>query len=158
MGVLTAYIGVVGVSQMLWLNFAPLLAHVQRRYQVDELTASLLVLVFPLLYVGFSVHAGAVTDRRGYRFTIGLGALLMAVGASIRIVDAWFWPLLLGQITIAVAQPYVVNGISKLVTDWFGEREGALATGLGTMGMFLGMALGMATTPPLVDAFGLRAP
>jgi cyanate permease len=156
-GVLAAFICVVAVSQMLWLNFAPLLAHVQRRYQVDELTASLLVLVFPLLYVGFSVHAGAVTDRRGYRFTVGLGALLMVVGASVRIADAWFWPLLLGQITIAVAQPYVVNGISKLVTDWFDDSDSALATGLGTMGMFLGMALGMATTPPLVDALGLRA-
>ncbi|HEY0714046.1 MAG TPA: hypothetical protein VGF45_15305, partial [Polyangia bacterium] len=48
-GVLAAYVGVMAISQTLWLNFAPLLALVQRRYQVDELTASLLVLVFPLL-------------------------------------------------------------------------------------------------------------
>jgi predicted MFS family arabinose efflux permease len=155
-GVLAAYVVVVGLSQLLWLNFAPLGLLVQTRYHVSELTASLLVLVFPLLYVLLSVHAGAMTDRRGYRHTVGLGAVVMAVGACVRIDDASFWALLAGQVIIAVAQPYVVNGISKLVTDWFSEEQGAIATGLGTMGMFIGMAVGMAATPPLVGAAGLR--
>ena len=155
-GVLAAYVVVVGVSQMLWLNFAPLLTLVQTRYGVNELTASLLVLVFPLLYVLLSVHAGAMTDRRGYRYTVGLGALVMALFACVRIHDASFWGLLAGQVGIAVAQPYVVNGISKLVTDWFSEDQGALATGLGTMGMFVGMAAGMAATPALVESVGLQ--
>lgn len=155
--VLAVYVVVAGVSQMLWLNFAPLLTLVQARYGVGELTASLLVLVFPLLYVVFSVHAGGLTDRRGYRFTVGLGAWIMAAFALVRVYDASFWALFAGQLGIAVAQPYVVNGISKLVGDWFAEEQGAVATGLGTMGMFLGMAAGMAATPELVGAYGLRA-
>ena len=155
-GVLAAYVLVVGLSQLLWLNFAPLGLLVQTRYHVSELVASLLVLVFPLLYVLLSIPAGAMTDRRGYRHTVGVGAVLMAVGACVRIYDASFWALLAGQVIIAIAQPYVVNGISKLVTDWFSEEQGAIATGLGTMGMFIGMAVGMAATPPLVGAAGLR--
>jgi predicted MFS family arabinose efflux permease len=87
---------------------------------------------------------------------VGAGAIGMALAASIRIWDTSFWALFAGQLGIAAAQPYVVNGISKLVADWFSEEHGALATGLVTMGMFLGMAAGMATTPPLVTAFGLR--
>jgi predicted MFS family arabinose efflux permease len=154
--VLFAYTLVVGVSQMLWLNFGPLLTLVQQRYGVSELTASLLLLVFPLLYVVFSIPAGALTDRRGYRFAAGVGALVMALFSCVRILDSSFWFLLAGQIGIAVAQPYVVNAISKLVADWFSEEQGAIATGLGTMGMFLGMALGMAVTPALVDSVGLR--
>ncbi len=141
---------------MLWLNFAPLLSLVQHRYGVSELTASLLVLVFPLLYVVFSVPAGALIDRRGYRYGVGIGAVTMTVFACVRVLEASFWPLLVGQIGIAVAQPYVVNGVSKLVADWFDEEQGALATGLATMGMFLGMAAGMAVTPALVSAGGLR--
>jgi predicted MFS family arabinose efflux permease len=154
--VLAAYTLVVGVSQLLWLNFAPLLTMVQSRYGVSELSASLLVLVFPLLYVVFSLSAGALTDRRGYRFTVGIGAIVMTAFAALRIWDDRFAVLLIGQMGIAVAQPYVVNGISKLVADWFSEGEGAIATGLGTMGMFIGMAAGLATTPLSVDAFGLR--
>jgi predicted MFS family arabinose efflux permease len=154
---LGAYSLIVGVSQMLWLNFAPLLTLVQHRYGVSELVASLLVLVFPLLYVVFSIPAGALTDARGYRFTAGLGALVMTASAFVRIFEGSFWPLLVGQIGIAVAQPYIVNAVSKLVADWFSPAQGAIATGLATMGMFIGMAAGMAVTPALVADFGLRA-
>lgn len=154
---LFAYTLAVGLSQLLWLNFAPILSLVQARYGVGEFTASLLILVFPLLYVVFSIPAGALTDRRGYRFAVGGGTIAMAAGACIRIWDAHFGALVAGQLVIAVAQPYVVNGISKLVADWFSEEQGAIATGLGTMGMFAGMAAGLATTPLLVEAYSLRA-
>jgi predicted MFS family arabinose efflux permease len=154
--VLAAYALVTGVSQMLWLNFAPLLTLVEHRYGVSELIASLLVLVFPLFYVVFSVPAGVLIDARGYRYGIGVGVVAMTAFACLRVFDSAFWPLLVGQIGIAVAQPYIVNGVSKLVADWFDEAQGALATGLATMGMFLGMTAGMAATPALVSAGGLR--
>jgi predicted MFS family arabinose efflux permease len=154
--VLAVYTLVAGVSQMLWLNFAPLLSQIQQRFGVSELLASTLVLVFPLLYVLLSLPAGAMIDRKGYRYTVGLGAAIMAVFACLRIYDASFWVLLAGQVGIAVAQPFVVNGISKLVTDWFSAEQGAMATGLGTMGMFIGMAVGMAVSPALVESMGMR--
>ncbi|MDB4966171.1 MAG: transporter [Myxococcales bacterium] len=154
---LGVYSLVVALSQLLWLNFAPLLSMIQSRYGVSELLASALVLVFPALYVVFSLPAGALVDARGYRFTVGAGAALMAAAACVRIFDGSFWTLFAGQLGIAVAQPFIVNGISKLVSDWFRDDEGAIATGLGTMGMFLGMAAGMAATPALVAAVGLRA-
>ena len=77
--VLGAYLLVAGASQMLWLNFAPILTRVEARYGVSELVASLLVLVFPLLYVVFSLPAGAMTHARGYPFNLGLGAIGLAV-------------------------------------------------------------------------------
>jgi len=154
--VLAAYTFVLGVSQMLWLNFAPLLTLLQHRYGVSEQLASALVFLFPLLYVVLSIPSGALIDRRGYRFAIGGGALLMAAASCLRIFDQSFWFLFAGQAGIAIAQPFVTNGISKVVTDWFSEEHGAIATGIGTMGMFVGMAIGMAATPPLVSAVGLR--
>ena len=154
--VLTVYTLVAGASQMLWLNFAPLLTQIQQRFGVSELVASTLVLVFPLLYVLLSLPAGAMIDRKGYRSTVGLGALVMAVFACLRIYDVSFWVLLAGQIGIAAAQPFVVNGVSKLVSDWFCAEQGAIATGLATMGMFIGMAVGMAASPAVMEALGLR--
>lgn len=154
--VLGVFTAVAGVSQMLWLNFAPLLSMIQERYGVTELEASSLILVFPGLYVIFSLHAGALIDRRGYPFVVGVGSVIMAVFSCVRIFDGSFAALLIGQIGIAVAQPYVVNGISKLVADWFEEDSHGLATGIGTIGMFLGMALALALTPALNAEFGLR--
>jgi fucose permease len=86
--VLGVYLPIAGLSQLLWLNFAPLLSWVQKRYEVSETAASWLILVFPLLYVVFSIPAGALIDRRGYRFGVGLGAGIMAVGASLRVFDS----------------------------------------------------------------------
>jgi len=153
--VLLAFTFVAGVSQMLWLNFAPLLSLVRERYGVSELWASTLVLVFPLLYVALSLPAGALVDRLGYRRTVSAGAVLQAVCACLRVADGSFTMLLLGQVGVAIAQPFIMNGISKLVSDWFEEGHAAVATGVATIGMFLGMALAMAATPLLADSLSL---
>lgn len=153
--VLAVYSVVIGLSQLLWLNFAPILTHIQGKYGVDETAASLLILVFPLIYVFLSIPAGLLIDRRGYRFGVGLGVILMTVFSIIRIYDSMFITLLVAQVGIAIAQPFVVNGISKLVLDWFDKEQGAIATGLGTMGMFIGMAVGLALTPILVAKYEL---
>lgn len=155
-GVLAIYVVLLAVTQLLWLNFAPILTQIEARYDVDELTASLLVLVFPLLYVLLSLPAGRAIDTRGYRKVIGAGAWLMTASSLLRIADDRFYMLLAGQIGIAIAQPLIVNGISKFVVDWFDPEQGAIATGLCTMGMFIGMAAGLASTPPLVSSYELR--
>jgi predicted MFS family arabinose efflux permease len=155
--VLGVYLPVAGLSQLLWLNFAPLLNWIQKRYAVSENISSLLLLVFPLLYVLLSLPAGALIDRKGYRYGIGLGAVIMACGATLRIADSSFAWLLAGQVVIAAAQPLVINGISKLVGDWFTREQSAIATGIGTMGMFIGMTIGMAATPALNEWLGFRA-
>ncbi|MBI3555308.1 MAG: MFS transporter, partial [Deltaproteobacteria bacterium] len=145
-----------GLSQFLWLNFAPLISFIEKQYAVSEDTAGLLLLVFPLIYVLLSVPSGMLIDRRGYRFGIGLGLTLMTSFACLRIYTASFWVLLTAQIGIAIGQPFVVNGISKLVLDWFEPNEEAIATGIGTMGLLGGMAAGLAVSSPLVEAYGLR--
>lgn len=144
------------MSQMLWLNFAPLLTEVQKKYRVDELTSNLLILVFPLVYVLVSVPAGFLTDKRGYRYSILLGSAIMTLFAALRIYDGPFWFLVACQTGIAVGQPFIINGISKLVADWFPAEQNALATGIGTLGMFIGMALAMGLAVPLNTALQYR--
>lgn len=155
--VLVAFVLATLVTQLLWLNFAPLLLDIERLYGVGETTASLLILPFPLLYVLLSIPSGRLIDTRGYRSVVGAGAVVTALGSLLRLDTAHFGSLPAGQIVIASAQPFVVNGINKLVADWFEEDEAAVATGLGTVGMFLGMAIGLASTPALVSAWGMRA-
>jgi len=154
--VLAAFSSVAMISQMLWLNFAPVLDLVQKKYSVDESTAGLLILVFPLLYVVLSIPAGILIDRRGYRTSVIFGAILQALFSLLRIYDSSFVALLVAQIGIAIAQPFIVNGISKLASDWFDESQGAIANGIGTMGMFIGMAVAMAATPILIEKVGFR--
>jgi MFS family permease len=152
--VLMAYFGVAGMSQMLWLNLAPLVSFIQAKYNVSELMVSSLLLSFPLLYLLLSIHSGTMIDKKGYRFVIILGSVISAFFACIRIFDGNFYMLVIGQTGIAIGQPYIINGISKLVSDWFDKKEAAMATGIGTAGMLIGMALGMGLTPVLNASMG----
>jgi len=154
--VLLSFTLLAGMSQLLWLNFAPLITTLEERYHVSEDSMNLLLMVFPLLYVLLSVHAGIVIDRRGYRFGVGLGGWLMAIFACVRVFDQQFIFLVIGHIGIAIGQPYVMNGITKLVADWFPRDRQAMATGLGTVGMFAGMAIALTATPILVTATNLQ--
>src|SRR5687767_11453715 len=105
--VLLAFTLVSAVTQLLWLNFAPLITLVMKRYGVSEGQASLLILVFPLIYIFLSLHAGALIDRHGFRRIVGCGAIATAAFSAVRIYDESFWVLLAGQFGIAIAQPYV---------------------------------------------------
>ncbi len=151
---LMAYFGVAGMSQMLWLNLAPLVSFIQAKYNVSELMVSSLLLSFPLLYLLLSIHSGTMIDKKGYRYVIILGSVISTVFACVRIFDGNFYMLVIGQTGIAIGQPYIINGISKLVSDWFDKKEAAMATGIGTAGMLIGMALGMGLTPVLNESMG----
>lgn len=152
--VLATYFGVMAMTHMLWLNLAPLASVIQQIYQVNELAVSALLLVFPLLYISLSLHSGSIIDRKGYRYSILLGSVITVLFSSVRIVEHSFPVLLVGQIGIAIGQPYIVNGIAKLIGDWFEENERVTATGVGTAGILVGMAVGLGLTPLLHERFG----
>ncbi|PFH86930.1 MFS transporter [Bacillus sp. AFS088145] len=154
--VLLSFAVLAGISQMLWLNFAPLISYLKSHYEVSESDINWLLIVFPLIYIVFSIHSGKVIDRAGYRFSILLGGIFMSVFSTIRIFDSSFSFLLIGQVGIAIGQPYILNAISSLVVDWFPKNKQATATGIGTVGMFIGMAVALAGTPLLVAFFGFQ--
>jgi FLVCR family feline leukemia virus subgroup C receptor-related protein len=154
--VLPAFLGALVLTQVFWYNFAPLISLLIRKYRISDLTASWTILAFPLASMLFSGHAGALIDRRGYRYSIQLGLTLMAISAILRIVDVSFWMVLAGQIGIGISVPYIVTCISKLVADWFDPDEEALYTGICTLGIFVGMAISLAASPMLADWLGFR--
>jgi cyanate permease len=153
--VLAAFLGALILTQVFWYNFAPLISLLTAKYHISGLTASWTILVFPLASMLFSGYAGALIDRRGYRFAIQCGLALMALSAALRIFDG-FYMLLAGQIGIAISVPCIVTCISTLVADWFGPAEEGLFTGICTIGIFVGMALSLAASPLLVEWLGFR--
>ncbi len=156
MALLLAYLGALVLTQIFWYNFAPLISVLTAKYGISELTAGWTILVFPLASLIFSGHAGALIDRRGYRFSIRIGLVLMAVSAALRIFDGSFLMLMLGQAGAAISVPYVVTCISKLVADQFDPGREAFFTGICTMGIFVGMALSLAGSPALVQSLQFR--
>jgi len=150
--VLLSYMVVAVVSQILWLNFAPITKPIMTSiFGVTESEVGLLSMVWPLLFIPVSIPAGILIDKKGFKFGVSIGASIMALFAVLRIFSGEnFTLLLIFQSCAALGQPFVFNAISKLVTLWFPFEERALATGIGIMGQYIGMIIALILTPFLV--------
>ena len=152
--VLAAFMFVAALTQLMWLNYAPIATETERLMGVSEFKVVLLATMFPLVYVPVSIPAGFIIDRKGFRFAVMIGALLTAAFSFLRLFVDNYALVLIGMIGISVGQPFVLNSITKMVSTWFPTEESALANGLGTLSLFLGMIVALAATPPLLKAFG----
>ncbi len=149
--VLTTFMIVAIISQLLWLNFAPITTEMEKIFTITAFQVSLLSLVWPLTFIIISIPVGVFIDKKGFKTAVALGAILMAVFSILRILSTTvvhsFYLLLVFQTGAAAGQPFIFSSISKLAESWFPEDERGLATGLGTIGIFIGMGLALVLTP-----------
>ena len=155
--VLSTFILIALLSQLLWLTFAPISDQVAGLYHVTAFDVSLLSLVWPMVFVILAIPVGIFIDKKGFTVSIRVAAIFLAVFAVLRIFSTLntynFALLLLAQIGTAVSQPFIFGSITKLAVSWFPEREQGLANGLGTIGLFLGMMLALVLIPLLSSLY-----
>jgi MFS family permease len=153
---LTVYMFMVAVNQLLWITFAPITGDATRYYGVSDLRIGVLSMCFMIVYIFVSIPASWIIDRFGIRIGVGIGAFFTGVFGLVRGFAGpdYNW-LLIAQIGIAVGQPFILNAITKLAARWFPMEERATAAGLGTLAMYIGILLGMTLTPYLVLGSGI---
>lgn len=143
-----AYAAVVACTQMLWLTFAPIDTDVARDFAVSKNAIGWLAQVFPLLYVLLALPAGIALDR-WFRSSLMAGAALTAIGALLRLVAASFLWAMIGQLVIAVAQPLVLNALTKTATGYLPPRDRPNGIAIGSAGQFLGALIALLMGPLL---------
>jgi cyanate permease len=153
---LTVYMVMVAVNQLLWITFAPITGEATKYYGVSDLRIGILSMCFMIVYIVVSIPASWIIDRFGIRIGVGIGAVFTGVFGLVRGFAGpdYNW-LLLAQIGIAIGQPFILNAITKLAARWFPIEERATAAGLGTLAMYLGILLGMTLTPYLIIGSGI---
>lgn len=150
--VLLVFMFIAAVTQILWITFAPISSivagiYTTPEYTVTNLDVALLSLIFMIVYLPVSIPSAYVIDGKGFRLACAVGAVITAVFAVLRAWAPTYLLVFVFQAGIAVGQPFVFNSPTKLARRWFPARERGLATGLGTMAIFLGIALGLLLTP-----------
>jgi MFS family permease len=157
--VLIVFILVALISQLLWLTFAPISSEIEKLYNVTAFDISLLSLVWPLIFVITAIPVGIFIDKKGFKMSVSIGSIFLAVFSIIRIFSTFpdynFIILLISQTGAAISQPFIFGSITKLSVSWFPENEQGIATGLGTIGLFLGMMIALAITPMIFLTFGI---
>ena len=152
--VVASYACVVACTQMLWLTFAPIDTDVARDFGVSKNAVGWLAQVFPLLYVLLALPAGIALDR-WFRPSLLVGAGLTALGSVLRLVSATFVWALVGQVTVAVAQPLVLNAVTKVATGYLARGDRPTGIAVGSAGQFLGALLALVMGPLLERSHGL---
>lgn len=152
-GTVIAYAAVMAATQVLWVTYTPITTAAADAWGVSEEAVGWLAQAYPLLYVALAIPFGYWADR-WFRGTLAVGALLTAAGALVRLVPGFGWALA-GQIVASVAQPLVVNGISKIVSLYVAPARRPAAIAVGSSSMFIGILISTVTVPYLMDWQGL---
>ena len=155
--VLGAFMFLAAMTQLLWITFAPITGSAARYYQTSDLIIGLLSLNFMVIFMLTVLPSAWLIDTRGFFPAVGLGAAFTAVFALTRgIFSANFTVVFISQMGIALGQPLIVGSITKLAARWFPVNERAIASGFGTLAMYLGILAAMILTPILTIRFGME--
>lgn len=153
---LTVYMLMAAVNQLLWITFAPITGDATKYYGVSDLRIGILSMCFMIVYIVVSIPASWTIDKYGIRIGVGIGAVFTGVFGLLRgFAGNDYNLLLLAQIGIAIGQPFILNAITKLAARWFPIEERATAAGLGTLAMYIGILGGMILTPYLIIGSGI---
>ena len=144
----------IGVNQMMVLNFSALVTTVQSKYGVSDFLAGLLTLMNPIAFLVFGFLAGTSLDHYGYKKIVSYAALLMTVSAFARSVDFGYGVLLIAHTLTAISAVFILSAIGKLVSDWFPASHVGAATGAVMALMLLGAGIGMGATPLFIELMG----
>jgi cyanate permease len=154
--VLLAFILIAGMTQVLWITFAPVTSLAAEHFHTSSLNIGLLSMSFMIVYILLVLPAAWAIDTWGFKTAVGVGALLTGVFGLLRGVFADRFGLVFAmQVGLAVGQPLVIGATTKLAACWFPPRERATATGFGTLALYLGPLTAMILTPPLVARHGI---
>jgi predicted MFS family arabinose efflux permease len=146
-----AYGSVAAANQLLWLTYAPVTTDAARHFGVSEATVGWLSQVFPLLYVVLAIPAGVALDR-WFRPALLAGAWLTVLGGVVRLGEDTFAAALAGQVLVAIAQPLILNAVTKLVAASLPATSRPVGISLASAGIFAGTALALPLGPALASA------
>jgi predicted MFS family arabinose efflux permease len=153
-GTVAAYAAVAAANQLLWLTYAPITTATAEHFGVSEGAVGWLSQVFPLLYVVLAIPAGLALDRR-FKPALLTGAWLTAAGGALRLGSDTFAAALAGQVLIAIAQPLILNAVTKVAITALPPEARTRGISLGSAGIFAGTALALPLGPLLGDASSL---
>ena len=138
--------------QILWISYAPIITAAAKLYNVsDTQIAALAVTSWLIAYLVLSIPASWAIDTYGIYVTIGLGAVLMAVFGVLRGFAVNYTQVFWITAGIAVAQPFLLNSWTKFAAHWFPPKDRATIVGVVTLSNLIGIALGEALPPILLD-------
>lgn len=149
--VLSLYILITIIIEIQWLTFASISEVAQEFYQTSALRIDFLSMIYMLVFIVMSIPASYIIDTWGLKKGLMIGAMLTGVFGALK---AWGAESLLlitiAQTGLAIAQPFILNAVTKVGALWFPVNERATVAGLGSLAQYIGIIVALAVTPLLM--------
>lgn len=107
-----------------------------------------------VLFLPFNVPSVVALEKFGLRAGILLGIGLSALGLILKIfINTSYSLVLIGQICLSVAQPFMYNAPAKVTSNWFPLNERSVSTMIGAQANVLGVVLGFLVPKAMITSY-----
>ena len=154
--VLAAFFVLAAISQIQWLTHAPVARAAEVFYgtQINGnsiFTIDFIAMSYMLIFLVMCIPASYIIDTFGIKVGLGIGGLSTALFGLLKgIYGADFTLVIIAQIGLAAAQPFILNAVTAVTVRWFPLRERGMAAGFGALAQYIGIIIAMGVTPLLV--------
>ena len=156
--ILSVFMFLTVAIEIQWLTHAavarPAELFYQGQFNPDSfLNIDFLAMVYMLAFLIFSFPASYIIDTYGIRTGISIGAFLLGAFSLLKAIFAdSFAGVVIAQVGLAIAQPFILNGVTAVTARWFPLLERGMAAGLLALAQYLGIVAAMLITPLMVGS------
>jgi len=156
--ILAVFMMITVAIEIQWLTHAavarPAELFYQGQFNPDSfLNIDFLAMIYMLAFLVMSFPASYVIDTYGIRTGLALGAVMLALFSLMKAAFASsFTGVLIAQTGLALAQPFILNGVTAVTARWFPLYERGMAAGLLALAQYIGIIVAMLVTPLLVGS------
>lgn len=150
--ILFLYFALTISMEIQWLAFASITEVAKSFYGISNLAVDSLSLVYMVVFIFLSLPASNFINKFGLRRGLMVGSLITGISGLVKGLGyEHFWLVMAGQSGLAIAQPFILNALTKLGAKWFPPNERATVAGIGTLAQYLGIIIALALTPMWIN-------
>ena len=156
--ILSVFMLITVAIEIQWLTHAavarPAELFYQGQFNPDSFfNIDFLAMVYMVAFLVMSFPASYITDTYGIRTGLTIGAALLGIFSLVKAMFAHsFTGVVIAQIGLAIAQPFILNAVTAVTARWFPLLERGMAAGMLALAQYLGIVVAMLVTPMLVGS------
>ncbi len=141
-----------------WLTHAAVVRPAELFYhgQFDPasfLNIDFLAMVYMVVFLIMSFPASYIIDTYGVKVGLFTGSILLGVFSILKAIFAQsFTGVVIAQVGLAIAQPFILNAVTAVTARWFPLSERGMAAGLLALAQYIGIIIAMLVTPAIVGS------
>ncbi len=137
------------------IGFSPIAPIISKIYNCSIILVDIQLLLYTILFIPGNFIVIHILNHYNLRLCLILGSLLLLLCAWSRILIYFTGTFTLGatigNVIGAIGMVFFGNSTSKLASEWFGDKERALSTALGTLAMPIGCIAGFIVPAVMIN-------